>query len=231
MDRAEQVARDWFANQGFSEVVHEPNGHSTFPDFLLDNSVLAEVTWLFQTDVTTGKPLIEKEMPLVCAVSKFLEEKGRGSELASYFVDFVFERPLFGSRLELESALEKALNEGIKRPHGRTRIYLKSNIWIEVYEASKHFGQTFVLGCWIDNDAGGWVGEYAPASLDDAVARKSAKANSHNDKIAGKETWLILVDRMGCTADDFANLVPDFRPYTSLVVLGFAGDEIARWSA
>lgn len=122
MDRAEQVARDWFANQGFSEVVHEPNGHSTFPDFLLDNSVLAEVTWLFQTDVTTGKPLIEKEMPLVCAVSKFLEEKGRGSELASYFVDFVFERPLFGSRLELESALEKALNEGIKRPHGRTDL-------------------------------------------------------------------------------------------------------------
>jgi len=230
VDKAEELARAWFASQGFSKIIHEPNGRSTFPDFLLDNSVLAEVTWLFQTEATTRKPLVEKEKPLLDSVIKFFEEKGRGSEVTSYFVDFVFERPLFDSRREFEAALEKALAEGIKRSDGRTRIHLKSKIWIEVYEASKHFGQTFVLGCWIDNDEGGWVREYAPKSLEAAVARKSAKAVSHSDQVSGRESWLILVDRMGCTANDFANIAPDFRPYTSLVVLGFNG-EIARWSA
>jgi len=85
--------------------------------------VLAEVTWLFQTEATTRKPLVEKEKPLLDSVIKFFEEKGRGSEVTSYFVDFVFERPLFDSRREFEAALEKALAEGIKRSDGRTRIH------------------------------------------------------------------------------------------------------------
>ena len=92
----------------FRKIIHEPNGRSTFPDFLLDNSVLAEVTWLFQTEATTRKPLVEKEKPLLDSVIKFFEEKGRGSEVTSYFVDFVFERPLFDSRREFEAALEKS---------------------------------------------------------------------------------------------------------------------------
>lgn len=230
MDRAELIAKEWFEREGFSRITHEPFGPSTFPDFALGTDTLAEVTWLLQIDERNLRPLSESEAPFLKNFEKALGSIDRSERTCSYFVDVSFRKPLFKRANELADALKLALAGNDRNFDGRTRIYLKPNIWIEVYPASRDYGKAFLLGCSANYDAGGWVSDFIPKSVAAAVERKEATAKRTPLNRKFKRRMLVLVDGMGGSVDDYSQCEVELDFFTEVLVIGIQG-ELARWSA
>lgn len=228
LNHAEKIAEVWLYQQGFKSVEYEPFGVSTFPDFLIDERILVEVTWLIQADEQTGKPLSEEAEPFVSAFEKLLHSLGGPSVGRTYFVDVAFRRPLFQSRKALEVALAGTINSDDLQFDGKTRYYLKPGVWIELYPASRPHAYRYVLGCLIDYDAGGWAGDFVPRSLEAALARKETRASRLLKAQEEREMWLILVDSMGASAADYRDLKLAIGAFSKVIVLGPTG-EIASW--
>lgn len=228
MNRAEAIANEWLLGEGFDQIKYEPFGPDTFPDFQLGEDTIAEVTWLLQVDGDTQKPLSESEAPFLKGFERALKAMGPDPAGLSHFVDVSYRKPLFSNFKDLNRALNEALSGDIQSFGNRVRIYLKPNIWIEIYPASKDYGQSFILGCSANYDAGGWVREFVPNSLNATVARKEALAERQKLSTQFRHRMLLMIDGMGGARDDYKDCKVKLDFYTEAVVLGFHG-ELGRW--
>jgi hypothetical protein len=56
MDSSERIVSEYLSHRGFRDVVFEPNGYKTIPDFLLDDRIAVEVRRLNQNEDTPEGP-------------------------------------------------------------------------------------------------------------------------------------------------------------------------------
>jgi len=113
MDESEKLAKKYLLHRGFKdeEIVYEPNGRDTIPDFLVDKEVAVEVRRLNQNQLEpNGKKrgLEEDAIPLQRKMHKLLRSLGPPTSTGSWFVSYSFRRPLEGWR-DIKSVLKREL--------------------------------------------------------------------------------------------------------------------------
>ncbi|MCU0984872.1 MAG: hypothetical protein MUC89_07990 [Acetobacteraceae bacterium] len=212
MDDTEQLVFRYLQSLGFADIRYEPDGAST-PDFLLDGRIAVEATRLDQhygsdpNGPFTGLDVLA--MPLARRMTRLLASLGAPDAFErSWYVFYSFRRPVPEWRCtqrEVLPTLRAFMSEPCPEPRSFT---LASGIRVDLMRGSMRFPTFFVLGGYMDEDAGGFVVSELMENLAICVRRKSAKIACVRPKY--REWWLVMPDRIGYALDetDRARLPP-----------------------
>ena len=201
MNDSEKLVQEYLTRQGFTNVVYEPDGNVP-PDFLVDGRIAVEVRRLNQNEETsTGfHGLEELAIPLDSAVRKVLASMGPPPADASWFVFYVFRRPL-PSVKQIELALKVALTNFKNRPsHQPSDLRVFKNFGLRIFPAQKKYSTFFVLAGSHDRDVAGWMVSEIARNISLCVPEKTRKIAAVRDKYP--EWWLVLDDRIGYGLDE-----------------------------
>jgi glutamyl-tRNA synthetase len=202
MDDSERLAYAFLLNEGFENIVFEPDGKVT-PDFLVNGNIAVEVTRLSQRETHQGRfrGLEEVAIPFQMRLKSLLLSLGPSTTGTSWFVNYIFKRPLPDSR-QLFARLKETLeffrdNPASQQPRD---VVLHDNFRASFIRASKQHPAFFLLGGSSDLDSGGWVIPEISRNLRLRIEEKTKKtaAFRHNYPV----WWLILIDRIGYGIDD-----------------------------
>jgi hypothetical protein len=213
MDAAETVVETYLRQNGYSDIVFEPDGNVS-PDFLINGRVAVEVRRLnavadlSQTDAGANGLGIEEmesnknenlhELSTVAIsverwISQLCEDLGPPGADGSYFVNYKFERPVtFNAQVKkLVCAKLQAVN-GVK---GATKIFEENGLSVEIVSASKPLEKRFNVNESDDQQAVLWEIDLSERSLKWAIEEKENRTKGNRPK--HPTWWLILVDYIG----------------------------------
>lgn len=195
MDRSEAIARRHLEHLGYHDIQYEPDGNVP-PDFLVDGQIAVEVRRLNQHAERAGKAqgLEKVQFQLLPRIRRILDSFGPPTRGASWFVTFRFQRPVDWDsvRPRLEAWLT-TFRDGLQS--SRQEISFGSNFWISVVKASAPAESLYLLGGFMDRDAGGWL----LSKMEQNIALCSAEKAKKVARVRGKYPlwWLVLVDQIG----------------------------------
>ncbi len=196
MDATEKHVSDYLTHRGYIDVVYEPDGNIP-PDFLVDGTIAIEVRRLNKNhfDGSDVKGLEEVAIPLCNRIKALVASLGAPTEGESWFIDFRLRRPVEPWKSlcpKLRRALEAFKAAPIKQ---NSTIIETLGFKLIIFRASKTHTTMFVLGGYIDSDAGGWLLPDMQTNIFHCVTEKSRKIAIVRSKYG--QWWLALVDRIG----------------------------------
>lgn len=206
MNRSEELAQLYLESLGLGPVVHEPDGQQT-PDFVIDGRIAVEVRRLNQNHETSEgfEGLEGVTAALHRYVEKLLPTFGPAPDGRGWWVSYDYRRPLDGKAVK--QALPRVL-EAFKAdpsPDG-TDLRLTRTFTLEIRPAGIVVEHYFMLGGYMDFDAGGFVAAEIIRNLNLCIPEKAAKAAPFHDRYT--EWWLVLPDYVGAglNADERATI-------------------------
>jgi hypothetical protein len=202
MDSSEECVKQYLSARGFRDIVYEPDGNVP-PDFLVDGRIAVEVRRLNQNVETPAGPrgLEEVAIPLQARIEKLLANMGPSASGESWYVSHQIGRPL-PPWPELRPAIQSALTSFRARPERQpTCTPIGATFSIDLRRTGRPYSDFFVLGGYVDSDAGGFVLPEMGRNIRLCVEVKTKKIEAVRSKYP--EWWLALVDHIGhgLTAD------------------------------
>ena|SRR6185437_8711310 len=203
MDESEELVYGYLKWRGFKSIKFEPEGKSTFPDFLIDGRIAVEARRLNQNHVPKQpgmkiKGLEEQRKPIWNNVRETLLSLGPPIEGVSWYVDFQFERPAPAKR-PLKRAIRRSLgafrnNEGTSP----MTITLFENFSLTLFRAGKLYSHRFIMAGCEDRDSGGWVIPELERNLQICIDEKAEKLETFRITYPDKhpEWWLVFSDHI-----------------------------------
>jgi hypothetical protein len=196
MDATEKHVSDHLAHRGYVDIVYEPDGNIP-PDFLVDGTIAIEVRRLNKNyfDGSDVKGLEEVAIPLYKRINALVDSLGAPTEGESWFVAFRLRRPVKPWK-SLDPKLRQALEEFKATPtKQKSTIVQTQRFKLNIFRASKIHTTMFVMGGYIDSDAGGWLLADMQTNIRFCATEKSKKIAKVRSKY--RQWWLALVDRIG----------------------------------
>jgi hypothetical protein len=233
VDRSEAQAQRYLQAQGFRDIVYEPNGTATMPDFLVDGGIAVEVRRLNQHEVVDGRPrgLETVTATLDSVLADVFDALGSPGAGPSWFVVCEYRRPLPPWR-ELKRALLLSLqgvSESCSEPPAKLRV--ASNFDVTLIRATDPHTRRFLPGALLDHDSGGCVLAEMRRNLEICLSEKTRKAEAV--QVPYREWWFILVDYIGrgITEEECQQLGPLVsveRPWDRVILVDPLNAE--RWT-
>jgi len=210
MKEEETLAQRFLSHLGYQEIVYEPLGPSTAPDFLVDGRIAVEVRRLnHNLESSTGYEGRENvEMARIYALQAFLKSFGKPVDGHSWFVLYKITK----SNGELErhwkehwqknqriarQTLERFINS---QNHDSRIFYIRGDFELEILPVGKVYDSIFVLGYVIDdNDEAVLLTDELEKNLRICIKEKGKIIANVGSQFS--EWWLVLVDRIGFTSE------------------------------
>ena len=193
MDRCEQLAKVYL-DTVFPSVVFEPQGNSTTPDFACDGTIAVEVRRLNQNEFTSGsrRGLEETSITLSRRMKILLDSIGQPHPPKSWLVRYSFRRPI-----PKWKTLQRLVREALLTldPSSTLEVKIDRNFTISVLDAGDPHSKQFILGGYIDFDAGGLVGAEILKNVRTCIEEKSQTTAEYRHLYP--TWWLLLVDLTG----------------------------------
>jgi hypothetical protein len=195
----ERVAIEYFKFQGYSNLIHEPDGNIP-PDILIDGKIAVEVRRLNQHVEINGvyEPLEDLEYRLAPKIIKMIRGYDNlKSDITSY-VSFKFKRPLIVKKnllkvvKDLLDARLECLNEANE--------YELDNFTIKFRPSTKVYNRPYVFAWYSDDDDGGLVINNILENLKIVIEEKERKILPYKEKY--QHWWLAVNDKIGFEIDD-----------------------------
>ena len=224
MDRSEATVQRYLEAQGFSDIVYEPNGRSTMPDFLVEGCIAVEVRRLNQHEVIDGQPRgLETVTATVDRVlAEVFDALGAPGAGPSWFVICEYRRPLPQWR-ELKRALLASL-PALPESRGErpARLRIAANFDVTLIRAGDPHPRRFLPGALLDHDRGGCVLAEMQRNLEICLSQKTLKAAAVG--VPYQEWWFILVDYIGRglseqEREQLRPLVPVEHPWRRVILV------------
>src|SRR5262245_60909355 len=155
MDSSEEIANQFLLNQGFTDIVYEPDGKRP-PDFAINEHIAVEVRRLNQNYEAGGatKGLEEDARPLWDSLEKLSKSLGPSPPKENWYVSFSFRRP-FGGRKLIAQRARRLLNEFIQTESKcPTHWQLTPGFRLEVFKGGTQHPTFFTMGGYVDYDNG-----------------------------------------------------------------------------
>jgi hypothetical protein len=195
MDRSEELAPDYLRSLSLGPLTYEPDGRIP-PDFVIDGRIAVEVRRLNQNHETDDgyEGLESVEAALLRFVEKLLPRYGPAPAAAGWWVSFDFRRPVDGKTVKRALPLALEAFKASPSPNGAD-IRLTRTFELEIRPASIPVEHLFMLGGYMDYDAGGFVAGEIIRNLNLCIAEKAAKIEPYRARY--REWWLVLPDHIG----------------------------------
>jgi len=224
VDSSEAIVAKYLSAQGFTDVVHHPDGRNNPPDFLVGGRIAVEVRRLNQHE-TTGQGPRGLEHG-VAGVSSVLREVlaclGSPGPGPTWFVIPEYSRPL-PTWKTLKKAVRAALLDFESLADSpSSHIEVAPHFRLHLLRSSQSGPQRFVLGGLSDHDLGGAVLHEAHRNLLICIDDKRRKVARVQAKYP--VWWLALVDYIGHglhprEREQLRALVTVERPWDSIVLV------------
>jgi hypothetical protein len=195
MKPSEALARQYLLGLNLGPIVFEPDGQIP-PDFVIGGRIAVEVRRLNQHHDTPDGPkgLESLEAALARFVEVLLPRFGPAPGGQGWWVSFSFRRPLDGKTIK--RALPRALEAFRTDPAQEgLSLQLAPTFTLEIRPASIPVEHYFMLGSYIDRDAGGFVLGEIIRNLKLCIAEKTAKIAPYAHRYP--QWWLALLDHIG----------------------------------
>lgn len=182
-----------FLTTKFSKVCYEPNGECSFPDFLVDQNLLYEVTRLEKTVTQNGGDNHHSRayFPLLQSIERTIKMfSGNVSGGRDVFINLDVNFPCCTSTLR--NSLREFLLRASERPEEfrGTGHHLSDGIIASVAIGSKTACPEINLGCISLANLTGWVVSDVVDQTVDALERKAEKLLSYGGSF--EEAWLVV---------------------------------------
>ncbi|WP_054006900.1 hypothetical protein [Cypionkella psychrotolerans] len=191
MDFVERATKEYLESLGLGEVIFEPSGPNTFPDFSIGERIGVECTRLVHIVEKNGREynLDQIEPSIIRSLEAAFKDLPRCNLTHSYFVclDFDIDIELRIARRKLTAYLSELSQTSAIIPH-RQRI--TNELEIEILKSSNSFETPFVLGGMNTRNSAGWVLEQLSKQTQDAIKRKTEKLVSAKELFG--EWWLAV---------------------------------------
>ena len=203
MKAEEKIANEYLLDREGPNVVYEPNGEDTFPDFLVSGRIAVEVRRLNQNEVTESgyRGLEETRIPLEDKMRKFLPSLGPPKSGVSWFVVYDVKRPVPNwprLRPALRSYLETVRDEHPDEKHLEATVL--DGFAVQLLRAGDTYPAAFRYGGYSDEDSGGWELSELHRNLKICIAQKTRKRDLCLCDYS--EWWLVFIDRIAYGIDD-----------------------------
>lgn len=200
MDSAEQLAAKYLELSGYTDVLFEPFGPSTFPDFSVDGRIGVEVRRLVQHERhypqgATPKALKTLREGLRETIVKVLRDHGAPPDGVCWFVNFRFRRPVPDRELVRKHLRRFLSSFRDDAPVAKRSFSLAESVHFSLHRASSILPYHYVLGGFVDRDAGGWIVPELESNLAIAIQDKASRLEANRARF--EEWWLVLVDNIG----------------------------------
>ncbi len=211
MDDSEQIAHDYLKHVGFEDLVFEPEGYKTSPDFLVAGTIAVEVRRLNQ-NWKSAKPGEKREGLETMRISIFsrmktlLSSLGLPTESGSWFVLVRFKRPVPEWRKIEAEVREKLTQFRQGQPLASTAVRLSDDFSILLVPTSRPNPFCFVLSGGTDGDSGGWVIPELERNLRLCIEEKTEKMSSIRGKY--QKWWLVLIDHINYGSEEVLQIPP-----------------------
>lgn len=195
----EEIARNFFESQGFTNIIYEPKGNRT-PDFLLNDEIAIEVRRLNQylTNETKPRPIEELYYDLIPNLQKLFNTYDNGNYTSSAFVSVDFSRPLKVDK-NLISKINEILNKHSLVMKSAMDYNVSENLFLKIFPSDQKLEHQFNFGTLSDNDSGGFVLSNITDSLKLIIKEKEDKITPFYAEY--KSWWLVLIDFIGYGID------------------------------
>jgi len=195
MDDAEALCARYLDYMGAGPAVYEPDGNQP-PDFVLADGTAIEVRRLNQHADVNGAlvPLEEDRFAVLNGMRALLDAIGRPTD-RTWWVSYTITRPVLRWK-QLRPLVRDALmavarsNESSPEP-----VRVHSCLTLRFILPAEPHEQTFVLGGFIDRQAGGWLLVELQRNIQICSDEKAAKVARYRTRYP--RWWLVLVDHIG----------------------------------
>jgi hypothetical protein len=197
----ERMAIEYFQFQGYSNLVHEPDGNIP-PDVLIDGNIAVEVRRLNQHIDVDGayQPLEYLEYKLAPWIIKMIRSYNHIKSDFTSYVSFNIKRPLNIEPKDLLKAIKSLLEARLERLSEADECTLYDNFKIKFRPSKKVYNKPFVFASYSDDDGGGLVIGNILENLKIIVEEKERKILPYKDKY--EHWWLAVNDNIGFGIDD-----------------------------
>ncbi len=196
MKHEEKIANRHLEARGFEDIIFEPDGNIP-PDFLVNNEIAIEVRRLNKHFDSIGqfKGLENLRFSLMYKVQNMLKTIAYPVRHESYFISFHFRRP-FPKPDTVVNEIKNKLTEFIKSGIGGAQVWeISDQLILKAFPASKKYEKPFLLGSYVDLDAGGFVVSDIYQNLKICIKEKEYKVLNYRHKYP--VWWLLLIDYIG----------------------------------
>ncbi|WP_136524949.1 hypothetical protein [Geomonas ferrireducens] len=201
MDATEKTALDHLRYRGFENVMYEPNGKSTVPDFVIVDRIAVEVRRLNQNEIGSSIPkgLEHAEFRLIQKFNKILKSLEQSS---GWWVLLRFKRPVPKGK-QIEAAVRSFISSLPETPEKeRLHLSIGRNLNLEFWKKGNGLDKTIELGSVCDLDEGGFVIPEMERNLRLCIDEKTKKIS--NIKSQYEKYWLILVDHLAYGMSEYS---------------------------
>lgn len=198
MDAEEEIARRFLISQNLGEVVYEPEGYKTFPDFSLGGQAVgAEVRRLNQHYTQrNGKQVGFEEAEFATLPPLYAMLRNFGPSVGSecWRVTIDYRRPITWERLrdDVRAALQAFKTQGDRTD---TILTISETLRIELTQATKDHGVYFFPWVIADRDVGGNAAALVIENLRTCIEAKKSKVVAPVRE-RYNAWWLVLVNHI-----------------------------------
>jgi hypothetical protein len=153
MNEDEKFSYEYLVNQGFNNVVFEPDGNIP-PDFLVDGSIAVEVRRLNQHIKTNNKsePLEELQFKIEPKLKEIVKELDIKFPGYSVFISIKYQRPLRVTK-KLANKIREGILEHLSLKQSHATFKVNENLEIRLIRLEGSNIQSLAIGSIIDFDA------------------------------------------------------------------------------
>lgn len=231
--KEEEIAVEKYLRKTHGEnIIYEPRGHGTTPDFSIEHNLGIEVRRLNQhfyngeaieglEDLSFSLQNITDEV-LGSFDSKYTDE--------SFFVFVDYERPLIKQMREIKHEMKKVLHEFLQSKETLPlELHVIENLKLWIYPSMPNNGWVFRVGGSVDGDGGGWVIQAYIENIRHCIATKSSKIKKYKSSFG--HWWLYLVDYMNLGLDnnviqEVIKAISDLGEFEKIVIIDRAGEAL-----
>jgi hypothetical protein len=189
--------------------VYEPDGNIP-PDFVVNGRIAIEVRRLNYNRMTKSgetRGLEKLQFDLLNCMKGVFSSLGPPKAGKSWFVDYTFSRPI-PSLTKLKRDVRKVLSAFRDGQVEDREFFLTDRFKMGLIPSSEVFADCFVLGGYVDRDAGGWLIQELENNVRLCVQEKSKKILDIRAKYP--EWWIILIDHIGYGARESIHVEHDW---------------------